>query len=101
MRHFQGAVLFFYEAQIRKEIYRCNSYDQGNLPMEAVFRSYQLWGKKWGKPKGLSILNTETHPNQDEHILISRQREQIEFCKKFTWSSEGRSFHSHQKELNY
>ena len=58
-------------------------------------------GKSGGKPKGLSILNTETHPNQDEHVLISRQREQIEFCKKFTWSNEGRSFHSHQNEVNH
>ena len=69
--------------------------------MEAVFRNYQLWGEKWGKPKGLSILNTDTHPNQDENILISRQREQIEFCKKFTWSNEGRSYHSHRNEVNY
>ena len=69
--------------------------------MEAVFRNHQLWGKSGENPRGVSILNTETHPNQDEHILISRQREQIEFCKKFTWSNEGRSFHSHQKELNY
>ena len=32
-------------------------------------------GKSGGKPKGLSILNTQTHPNQDEHVLISLQRE--------------------------
>ena len=31
--------------------------------------------KSGGKPKGLSILKTETHPNQDEHVLISLQRE--------------------------
>ena len=34
------------------------------------------YGGKSGKnPKGLFILNTQTHSNHDEHVLISLQRE--------------------------
>ena len=72
---FRGGVLFFWEAQICKEIYRCNPYDQGNFPMEAIFRNYQLWGKKWGKTQGSFYFEYTNSPQPRRtwpHITSTR-----------------------------